>query len=387
MTDRTILLATETYAPTINGVAISVRQQSKVLREAGYLVRIIAPRHAKAKEELAVYRVPSIQLPNPHIYPLTLPLSQLTLATEYKTALKGVELIHLQHISFLTVALLIYAKRHRLPTIYTYHTLLEHYLGRLLVINFLIRPILRWLTKTFANQTDQIIVPTKSVKRYLKELGVKTKITVVPTGIEVQRYRRGRRSWLEAKHHIPNDKLIISYVGRLAQEKNVDLIPTALAPLAEREDWHLLMVGDGPARATLEHHFAVLNLSDRVTFTGFVPPDEVMRYFGISDIFIYPSPSDTQAIVVCEALAAGAVPLVGDAWGPADIVDDGITGYVLDLKAEEFTGKIALLLDRGELLLKLRRKASQASLVYDRLQTSQQLLQVYADTFNRHRPR
>ncbi len=299
-------LFTEIYHPVVNGVVSSVDTLRKGLREAGHEVVCIAPEIPSYDDvEASVLRLPSLPLPTRTGYRLTIPVSARWLDARIRVPL---DVVH-AHSQFITGSVALrYAHAHRIPVVFTYHTRLEFYAHYVPFEQRTVRCVLRARTAAFANRCAAIIVPTQETARYLASLGVRRRIEVVPSAVDVARFAAGRRrADLRERLGVPPRSFLALYCGRLAVEKNVELALRACAVADPRV--HLVLAGDGPARAAFEEQVRRLGLERRVVFAGTVPHAEMPDWYASADALLFPSVSETQGIVLVEALAAG-LPIV-----------------------------------------------------------------------------
>jgi glycosyltransferase involved in cell wall biosynthesis len=219
-------------------------------------------------------------------------------------ALKGTSIVH-THSPFVTGWMgARYAKRMRVPLVFTYHTQLEEYAHYVPFERGATRKAATRLTRAYANGADVVIVPTPAMEERLRDLGVRTRIAVVPSGIDVALFAGGRRSDdLRARLGVaPGVKMVLS-VGRLAREKNIELALEAFARLNDRAA-QLVVIGDGPHRAALERVAARLGVAERTTFAREFAREALPDAYKSADAFVFTSASETQGLVLVEALAA-----------------------------------------------------------------------------------
>lgn len=295
---------TEVYRPVVNGVVASVDALADGLRSRGHHVYCFAPRMPGYVEaDGPVFRMPSLPLPTRTPYRLTLPLVS---RRNLNGVIKHLSIVHV-HSPFVTGWMgLRYARRYGMPLVYTYHTQLEAYAHYVPFDANATRFAASQLTRTFANLADAVVVPTPAMAVRLRDLGVRTRLDVVPSGIDLALFASGRRDdavrWLCGAG--PKDRLLL-YVGRLAKEKNVDTLLGALA-IARDSHLKLAIAGDGPVREELERLARELDVIDRTRFLGFVERDRLPDLYVSCDAFLMPSTTETQGLVLAEALAAGA---------------------------------------------------------------------------------
>jgi 1,2-diacylglycerol 3-alpha-glucosyltransferase len=337
---------TEIYRPVVNGVVAAVEGLAEGLRSRGHQVYCFAPRMPGYDDALAepapleetVFRMPSLPLPTRTPYRLTLPLVS---RRNVNNVIRRLSLVHV-HSPFITGWMgLRYARRYGMPLIYTYHTQLEAYAHYVPFEPNATRFATSHLTRTFANLSDVVIVPTPPMVEHLRRLGVTARICVVPNGIDLRRFGSGRRDE-RARERMgagSGDRLLLC-VSRLAKEKNLELLFEALAQVPEHP-LKLAIAGEGPARQELEEHVRQRRLGDRVRFLGVVGRDELPDLYASADAFVMPSTTETQGLVQAEALAAGALVIAADAPPNRDVL--GAAGWIVPPVAGAFAKAFASL--------------------------------------------
>lgn len=312
---------TECYRPIVNGIVESVDTLARALRIAGHEVYCFAPRAPGYEErDGPVFRMPSWGLPARTPYRLTIPLVS---RRNLNGIIKRLSIIH-THSPFVTGWMgLRYARRFNIPLVYTYHTQLEKYAHYIPFDTKTTQRAAKSLTRMYANAADAVVVPTNPMRERLRDLAVTSRIEVVPSAIDVDAFGAGRRS-AETRSRFgvgERDRLVL-FVSRLAAEKNAGL---ALETLAHSSDsaFRLVIVGDGPARANLERQAFGLGIADRVRFAGELARSALPDVYASSDVFLFPSTTETQGLVLAEAMASGC-PVVGvDTPQSREVVRDG----------------------------------------------------------------
>lgn len=311
---------TEIYLPVVNGVVASIEGLADGLRARGHQVYCFAPRMpGYAEADGPVFRMPSLPLPTRTPYRLTLPLVS---RRNLNGIIKRLSLVH-AHSPFVTGWMgMRYARRYGMPLVYTYHTQLEAYAHYVPFEPNATRFAAAQLTRAFANNADAVVVPTPAMAARLRELGVTVRIEIVPSGIDVGRFGAGRRDeTLRARFGAgPGDRLFL-YVGRLAKEKNVELLLRALAH-AKDESLKLIVAGDGPIRNELEQLARECGVAAATRFLGVVARNELPDLYASADAFVMPSTTETQGLVLAEALAAGARVIAADAPQNRDVLEN-----------------------------------------------------------------
>jgi len=217
-----------------------------------------------------------------------------------------------------------WARRHGVPTIASHHTRFETY-PRYYGIGFT-EPLLVWLQKRFYNRFDQVMVPSRSVGDLLASWGVTAPIGTWARGINHQRFNPGRRdeAWRQGLGIGP-DEVAVGFLGRLVLEKGLDVFADVIAELKRRGVRHrVLVIGEGPARPWFAEHVP------EAVFTGFQAGDDLGRATAGMDIFFMPSVTESFGNVTCEAMAAGVPVVAARATGNVDLVEDGVTGFLVE---------------------------------------------------------
>lgn len=320
--------------PVLNGVSISVNALVRELRDRGHSVHLYAPKvPGHRDEDPNTFRCRAIKTPWAPEYPLAIPpfyrLLRRFRQHEY-------DLVHTHTPFALGMVGLRWAESHNLPIVATYHTLYDRYAHYLAAFP---RRYARFRiakhTNFYFNRMDAVITPSEVSQKWLRRHSVSRPITVVPTGAP-------RRAFLDraecrGNFGLPPDLRVMLYVGRLAREKNLSvLLQMAARCFAADPSLRLWLVGDGPYRAECKELARHLGIGDRVRFVGFVPRAEVDRYYAAADIFVFPSITETQGLVVQEAMSYGlpAVAIVGG--GASSGIEHGINGLVVRNDADEF---------------------------------------------------
>ena len=309
---------TECYRPIVNGIVASVDALAHGLRERGHEVSLFAPKAPGYEEDDGpTYRMPSLPLPLDTAYRLTIPLVS---RRNLKGVIKRLSIIH-AHSPFVTGWMGVhYARRIHIPLVYTYHTQLEQYAHYVPFDAATTRRAASSLTRLYANAADAVIVPTAAMRDHLLEVGVTARIEVVPSGIDVAHFGSGTRSdagraRLGARQ---GDRLALC-VSRLAPEKNIDLLLHAMAALSDGRT-KLALAGAGPARELLELQVQELGIGDRVCFAGELTRDQLPDVYACADVFLFPSMTETQGLVLAEAMAAGCPIIAVDTPQARDVL-------------------------------------------------------------------
>ncbi len=336
-----ILMLTNTYKPHIGGVARSVDAFAEELRRRGHRVLIVAPQfEGIAADEVDVIRVPAIQKFNGSDFSVRLPIpGYLT------TALQDFrpDVVHSHHPFLLGDTALRIAAMYNVPVVFQHHTMYERYTHYVPGDSPLLQRFVIELSTEYANLCNHVIAPSKSVAAVLHERGVVPPITVVPTGVDIPHFSQGDGHRLREEFGIPRDAFVVGYLGRLAPEKNLDFLARALAIFLRKHcGAHFLVVGDGPLIEQIRSIFARSKVADRVHWAGTRTGQALVDSYHAMDLFAFASTSETQGMVLTEAMAAGCPVVAIDAPGAREVVSDRINGRLLaGLRVREFAEALA----------------------------------------------
>ena len=295
-----VALFTECWRPLVNGVVASIGALRTGLHRHDVGVTIVTPKFPNALDDTNdIVHVPSLPLPTSTGYRLCVPFVN----ARDRERIRAASVVHV-HSPFVTGWLgANIARRNAIPLVFTYHTRIDEYAHYAPVDARMTRAAMIALTRTFANRADAVIVPTHAMEERLREIGVRARIAVIASAIDAERFGSGRRSAaVRALLGARDDARIALVVSRLAKEKHIEL---ALDAIARVGDMHLAIAGDGPQRATLEARAHAIGVRDRVHFTGALAPDALPDLYASADVFAFPSASETQGLVLAEAVAAG----------------------------------------------------------------------------------
>ncbi|MCG9967835.1 glycosyltransferase family 4 protein [Pelotomaculum terephthalicicum JT] len=346
---------TDSYLPYTSGVVRSIQTFSEELTNKGHEVFIFAPSYRDCRKENRVFRFSSIPSPTNRDFALAMPFSIKLRPTIKKLNL---DLIHV-HSPFLLGRLgARYARRLGIPLVFTFHTLYEQYVHYIPFAQSLTKDLAQRISRGFCNHCDLVIVPTAAIEEYLHKIGVKASIRVVPTGIKVADFQSGDRNWLRRRFDLPGGEKVLLFVGRLGLEKNIGFLMECFAIInREMSKVRLVLVGSGPEEEELKSKAKELGIAEQVTFTGVLPPSDVVNCCAGADIFVFSSVTETQGIVIGEAKAAGLPVVAVSAFGVSEMVDDGIDGFLTELEPLQFIEKITLLLKNDDLREKMSHNA------------------------------
>jgi 1,2-diacylglycerol 3-alpha-glucosyltransferase len=354
-------LFTNNYLPLLGGVARAVETLRAALVAAGHRVVVIAPRVAGRPafdDGPHVVRVPSLPAPTYPGFALPVWVPPAT-----RRAIEGFDLdvYHAQHPFLLGGMARRLARRAGRPLVFTCHTRYDQYAHYVpLPVPLVARAAVRWST-AFANTADRVVAPSEALARLLRGQGVRKPVDVIPTGVDLEVFRPGRREEVRALRErlgLPVDGPLLLYVGRLDREKNLPfLLEGFRRVLASHGGARLTLVGQGTRAAALAAAVAGGPLAGRVHFAGGVPLDRVPPYYQAADLFVFASTTETQGLSVLEALATGLPVVAVRAAGVDEAVRDGVSGLLVPEDAGAFAAAVGQVLADPDLAAKLRHGA------------------------------
>lgn len=338
-----IVIFTNTYKPTMSGVVGSIDVFRRGLIAAGHEVHLVTPEYEDYEDEEAyVFRFPSLGLPERLDLSLVIPLK-----TPMVPTIRGIkpDLIHSQHPFVMGGLAAAFARDMKLPLVFTFHTRYDEYAQRYVPIapklaNWVAEEIVgRYLEKCTA-----VVAPTPSIRDLiLRDYGLDVPVTVVPTPVDLDAYRNSDPRRVRAALKLEDAELLL-YMGRLVSEKNLDFLLRAFARVAlQRPKTQLLMLGEGLLKHSLQQTTQKLGLAERVIFPGSISHSEVPHYAAAADLFLFSSLTDTQGLVLIEAMAAGTPVVAVEAPGPVDVLAEG-GGMLVPHREEDFAAAVVALL-------------------------------------------
>lgn len=382
-----ILMITNTFTPHRGGVARSVSSFVAEYRKRGHRVLVIAPEFEDMPpDETDVVRVPAIQHFNGSDFSVVLPIPGFlhTAIEDFRP-----DIVHSHHPFLLGATAIRVATSRALPLIFTHHTMYEHYTHYVPGDSQAMKRFVVDLATHYANLCDQVIAPSDSTARVLRDRGVTAPIEVVPTGVSVERWRGGDGAACRKKIGVPHDAFVVGHVGRLAPEKNLVFLNDAVARFLRQCDRaHFVVAGAGEAKPDMFRAFDEADLGQRFHCLGSLDPPELADTYGAMDVFAFASKSETQGMVLVEAMAAGVPVVALDAPGAREVVCDSENGRLL---ATEDSGEFAAALaaieraaprHRQRLIAGARATADKNSIG----RTAEQMLAIY-DNLSGTRPR
>jgi glycosyltransferase involved in cell wall biosynthesis len=378
-TNYSVAFFTNTYLPFVSGVSHSIKLYSDHLKQNGVRVMIYAPEYSEETEDADdIRRITSISNFNNTEFSLPLPLSSKPTADSRE---EYFDLVHVHHPFLLGELGLQFSRQERIPLVFTYHTQYERY-THYVPINedTAVRTILNHATD-FCNMCDLVLAPTRDIKKQLRARGVTSKIVVLPSGVEIGKYAQAQPERAREKLGIPHNKPLLLYVGRLAQEKNMDFVfDAATKVLADNPAATFAVAGGGSHTEALKARVNGLSGDGgQVRFAGTVTGQDLIDLYSAADVFLFASKTETQGMVLVEAMAGGTPVVALDADAVRDVVKDQYNGRLLagDASPDAFAEAIQEMLGNKSHREKCIDGARTTAAEFDMPKLTQQLLRQY----------
>src|ERR1700736_943367 len=298
----TIGIFTDTHQPETNGVVSSIVSTTRSLRRPGHRVIVVAPAHPEGDEEHPdVFHLRSTSFPFYPGYRMAFPLPPKVIANLPAVPF---DVIHAQTFFFIGCLGAYLARLRTTPLFFTYHTKFEDYLHYLPVHQRITKPQTLWLSREFSNQCDRIIAPSQGTADLLRSYGITAPLEILPGGVDLESFGPDAPEPAVIRDARPGP--VVLSVGRLGKEKNLDLLLDAFAlVLRSYPGATLIMVGDGPYREELERRAEAIGAAGRIIFVGALEQAQLGAYYRNADVFLFTSLTETQGLVLVEALAHG----------------------------------------------------------------------------------
>ncbi len=376
---------TNNYLPNPYGVSGSIESFRKQFESRGHEVFIFAPRWKGYEDENPnVFRYPSVDIEIKIKFPLAIPYSK---KMDKIISELDLDIIHSQHPNLLGSTAKKWARKKNIPLVFTWHTLYDQYVH---FFPFLPAGISSWWTirnaRSYANRADAVIAPTPTAEKIIRGWGVANKnVSVIPSGVEEEIFRNPDGESIRKKYGVQEDETCLLVISRLTQEKNMEFLFKAVTlSLKRNEKIKFLVGGEGYLQEKLKNYVKESGVERQVIFAGFVSGNAKKDYYAAGDIFVYASKSETQGMILSEAMYSG-LPLVAvKAPGAQDLIEDGVNGLLVSESSDEFAAAIEkIIADK-----KLREKFSENSKKigrekYANTVCAEKMLEVYAEAIQR----
>jgi glycosyltransferase involved in cell wall biosynthesis len=389
-----ILMLSDVFHPRVNGVSTSMETFRRDLRQLGHHVHLVVPEYPiDAVNNSAESRQPELTRVASRPVPRD-PEDRLMqwgrLCRQLDAlAAKPWDVIHVQTPFIAHYAGVRMAKRTGVPLVITYHTLFEEYLYHYVPVvpKAAMRLLARRLSARQCNQANGVVVPSRAMAERLHGYGVASHSThVLPTGLPPACYEQGNRAAFRAAHDIPADRPLALFVGRAAHEKNIGFLLEAMQTVIRSLPQALLLVaGEGPAVALLRRQAEQLGIDANVRFLGYLRPGSALAdCYSAADIFVFASRTETQGLVLLEAMAQGLPVLALAEMGTHDILDDCPGAVIGRDRPADFGIQLAALLADRQQCAALGMAARQWAERWKSAEQARRLVELYASLRGRH---
>ena len=382
-----ILLISDVYFPRVNGVSTSIRTFTEQLQMLGHTIHLIAPEYGvKTEDEAWITRVPARSI----YFDPEDKLMKVGEILKLLPSLKGqqFDLIHI-HTPFIAhYAGLKLGKLLQIPVVETYHTFFEDYLHHYLpwIPRKLAKGLARFISKKQCNQVDAIVAPSQPMLDVLRTYGINTKAEVIATGLQAHSLTDADGDAFRQQYAIDVARPMLLYVGRVAFEKNIHFLLKVVKQLSEVMPEVLFVItGEGPAEASLHAAVSTLGIENNVQFIGYLNREkELNACYKAADIFIFASKSETQGLVLLEAMAQGTPVVAIAELGTASILVEGEGAMIAPEDEAAFMQKVRNLLANPVYCRYLGERAkSYAQNNWSAAKQADRMVQFYGELLNR----
>lgn len=383
-----ILMISDVYFPRINGVSTSIATYRESFRALGHEITLLAPAYPAAHADDAdTMRIPSRGLPlDPEDR-----MMQYRVLVAMRAALHGraFDIVHIQTPFVAHYAGIKIARALDVPVIESYHTYFEEYLYH--YVPMLPRGSLRALARRFSagqgNAVDALIVPSHAMHDKLREYGVSSEMRIIPTGLNMQHFAAGDGAAFRHRLGIAPDRPVLLFVGRVAFEKNIDFLLHMVDEVRKQLPSVLLLIaGEGPAEPHLRRLTARLGLDQQVAFVGYLDRENaLLDCYAAADLFVFSSRTETQGLVLLEAMAMGRPVVALAEMGTRDVLREGDGALIAADDVGDFARKVLTLLHDDARRLELGRRAREYALTWSNESCARRVEEYYVQLIDNHK--
>jgi glycosyltransferase involved in cell wall biosynthesis len=395
-----IAIFTDAYWPRINGVTVSVDSFSHALVKAGQKVLIVCPLYPKTDNNSVLDKKDSAAENEPQI--IKIPSVPVFVSKEDRLGkfgkwfwvFKQVEnfdpdIIHINTEMVIAEFGFLYAKIHNLPVIYTFHTMWEDYTPHYFPMfpSSMVKYVTRRVLENVIKRSYRVIVPTSQIELTVRDYEPNTQTFLLPTGIDPKIFEHDKeesaafRERLEELFPQLKGKRILLFAGRVVKEKNIGFLLNILPEiLAKHPDVILLIAGNGPDQGFILEEAKKKGIEDNCVFTGYFDRNDLALVYAISEVFVFPSLTDTQGLVTLEAMLSGTPVVAIGALGTLTVMGGDNGGFMVKDDPVEFTGRVLELLDNPELRLSKSQEAKKHARSWSIEELTKKLINIYKST-------
>lgn len=383
-----ILLSSDLYFPAVNGISQFTRNLAQGLAKRGHTVGIIAAsptgkRDIEFEGDVTIYRTRAVVFP----FYQNIRIS-LAPQVEVRRIVKDFkpDVMHTQLLLGIGQAVMSVSERYKIPMVSTSHAMPENLMDNLKHLSNFSKPInymLREYGRRFHNRADIITSPTQSaIDGFGKHASkLKKQVKIISNGIDLSVFTPTQApDAIYEKYHLPKNKPIITYIGRIDVEKHIDVVIHAVARVLRERDVHMLIAGYGVAEESLRQMVSDLGIKQHVTFAGFVPEEDKVELEKVGYLYCIASPVELQCIAALEAMASGQPVVAVNAGALPELCQDGRNGYLFELDDDqEAADKIFAILDNPELREKFSAESLKIAHSHDIEHTLDEFEKVYKE--------
>ena len=349
------------YTPSKGGMETSVINLCRGLEKAGHETFVFAPEYPNHKDEKKnIFRYKSFRF-NYGGYFYVIPLPFFSREIEDIVKKLKLDIIHSHQPYSLGSEALKFSKKLNMPLVFTYHIKYEDYAHYIpLIPKSISKKYIRKITTKYSNQCDNIIAPSTAIKKMLIDRGIKSPISIIPSGINIDNFKKdvGQKSEIRKKYNIKSNDILLITACRLTEEKNLEFLIRSFAKIKQQyDDIKFMIVGDGAVKKDLKKMAEEFGIKNNVIFTGLVDRTEIVGLYQASDIFIFASKTETQGLVAVEAMAAGSPVVAIKASGIEDMVKNNEDGFLTSGSEEEFSKSVLKIVNNKNLREKMSAQA------------------------------
>ncbi len=369
---------TNTYFPICYGSVVSIESFRKNLEKLGHTVYVFAPGFKDYKDKSEkIFRYPSFLFRYKIDYPVSIPISS---SINKKIKELNLDIIHVHQPFSLGREGLKFARKLKIPVVFTYHAKYEDYVH---YVPFLPENLLADLVKkeavNFANKCDLTLTPSEGIKRVIQKRGVDKKlIKVLPTGVDCKSFETGDGAMIRKEYGIKKNEILLLNIGRVNEEKNLKMLLGAVKNIIlENSRVKVMFIGEGFLKETLLKKAKKWGIEKNVIFTGFIEYKKVKDYWQAADIYLQTSKSETQGITILEAMAVGLPIVALEATGTEDFIIDNKNGFLSKNQEQDFFEKIKFLLENPSTKKRIAIQAKKDAKKFDEIDQTKKLENLY----------
>ena len=354
-----ILMISDVFFPRINGVSTSILTFTRCLSAGGHRVTLIAPAYpAGYTDTFDVIRIPSLRIPMDPEDGLMQMRAIKRLLPILK--LKQYDLVHIHTPFAAHYAGVWLARKLDLPVVVSYHTFFEAYLDKYLpwIPATWLRLAARTFSRTQCNDVNGVISPSRQMLDHLRRYGVTQNACVIPTGLPLEKFKLSPDNDFRNRYDIPRDAYVLLYLGRVAYEKNIDFLVRMFSIVKQHAPNAIMVIaGEGPAKNNLKKQVSAMGLSGDVRFIGYLKPMQaVVDCYDACNLFVFASETETQGLVLLEAMACGTPVVSCACLGSEDVLHEGVGCRISPLETDTFAAKVIEVISDPSITAALRQR-------------------------------